>query len=52
MDPSLKIPLIASQEKHLEDIKPPNPLEKANFFKRLLFLWVYPILKVFLSHYF
>lgn len=47
-DSTIKIPLLSPQEKeHFDKTKINNPLQNANIFQRLLFLWVYPIFKVF-----
>ena len=45
-DSNIKIPLINPDEKEDSFKKINNPLQHANLFRRLLFLWVHPILKV------
>lgn len=42
MDNNLKSPLLEKKNNNYVD----NPLESSNFFQKLLFLWVLPILKV------
>jgi len=46
-DPNIKIPLLSQEDEDPSSNKGKNPLEKANFFQRLLFLWIYPVVKVF-----